>query len=119
MNVKLLINHFLKRFKYAAAGMILLLLAVSVNSNVYVQPHYETKQKASLYKKESQARMFLITVIDSDDDSIGKRCEKDLEEVVYAFEDLADWLDVKMEDPKIIKGDQFSKAAVNEAWIIG
>lgn len=115
MNIRVLISYFLKRFKYKAAGIIVILLAILVISNGYAQPHYEAKEKVELYKNESQGRMFLITVIDSDDDSIGKRCEQDLDDVIYAFEDLADWLDVKLEDPKIIKGDKFSKAAVNDA----
>ncbi|MBC7889540.1 MAG: caspase family protein [Ferruginibacter sp.] len=115
MDKSLLINHFLKPIKNMAAGTILLLLSILVSANGYVQPDYLTKGVAGQYKNESQPRMFLITVIDSDDESIGKRCEKDLDEITYIFEELADWLDMKMEEPKIIKGDQFSKTAVNDA----
>ncbi len=95
--------------------MILLLLTILVSSSGYIQGDYATKEKAGLYRNESLPRMFLITVIDSNDDSIGKRCEADLEEITFNFEELADWLGAEMEEPKIIKGDQFSKAAVNEA----
>ncbi len=59
--------------------------------------------------------MFLIAVIDSHDDSIGKRCETDLDDIKYAFEDYADWIDADMIEPKIIEGDRFGKAAVNDA----
>lgn len=115
MKTKSLISHFLKRSKHLVIGSVLLLLAVSVNSNGYIHPAYEINKGAALHKNESQPRMFLITVVDSDDDSIGKRCEVDLEDVLYSFEDIADWLDVEMVEPKVIKGDQFSKAAVNDA----
>lgn len=115
MDTKLLINHVLMRFKNIAVGMIFFLLAISLSSDVCSQPFYQIKERAGLYKDISEGRMFLITVIDSEDDSIGKRCEKDLNEMTNFFEELADWLDVEMEEPKIIKGDQFSKAAVNDA----
>ncbi len=105
----------MKHFKYAAAIMIWLLSAVSVTAGDYIHPAYETKQGSGLYKNLFQSRIFLIAVIDSDDKDIGKRCETDLNEVTYAFEELADWLGMEMEEPKIIKGDQFSKAAVEDA----
>lgn len=114
MYSKFFINHFLKYLKHIAA-VIFLLLTISVNSDGYVQPANVTKGIACLYKNIERARIFLITVIDSEDESIGKRCEKDLDEITYSVEELADWLDVQMEEPKIIKGDQFSKAAVNDA----
>ncbi len=113
METKLLKRHFLKYSKYLVIATVLLLLTISVNSNGYIQPASEINKRAGLY--ESQSRMFLITVIDSEDDSIGKRCEADLKDVIYSFEDIADWLNVVMQRPKIIKGDQFSKAAVNDA----
>lgn len=122
MKTKSLISHFPKRSKRLVIGSVLLLLAVSVNSNGYIHPAYGINKVAGLHKNESQPRMFLITVVDSEDDSIGKRCEVDLEDVLYSFEDIADWLDLKMVDPKIIKGDQFGKAAVNDAidnWLRG
>lgn len=115
MDIKPLVKQFLTPFKNAAAGILLLLLSTLVSSSGHVQRDYVTKEGVSLHKNESQARMFLITVIDSDDDSIGKRCEIDLDDITFAFEDLANWLDVDMRDPKVIKGDQFSKAGVNDA----
>ncbi len=59
--------------------------------------------------------MFLITVIDSEDSAIGKRCETDLIEISYAIEELSDWLGMEMEEPKIIQGEDFSKEAVTDA----
>lgn len=112
MYINLLINHFPKHFKYPAAVLLMLLLAISANANVY--HHYKSGEKPGFYKDEPRARMFFIAVIDSHDDSIGERCEKDLEEVNASFEDLADWLDVEM-TPKIIEGDDFGRAAVNNA----
>jgi len=105
----------MKYFKYSGAVVIWLLLAVSVNANFYITTHYKTKQASGLQKNQTQSRMFLITVIDSNDKDIGKRCETDLGEITYAFQELADWLAVEMEEPKVIQGDDFSKAAVNDA----
>ena len=59
--------------------------------------------------------MFLIAVIDSDDKIIGERCSTDLNAVTETFEDLAGWLFIKWEEPKIIMGDDFSKSSVNDA----
>jgi hypothetical protein len=115
MYIKLFINHLLKHFKYAAAVMIVLLSAIPINADAYFYPYYKTKEKLGLSKDEPQARMFLITVVDSHDETIGKRCERDLDEVTYTFEQLADWLDVQMTAPKIVDADNFSKAGVNDA----
>ncbi len=115
MNAKFLIKQFLTRVKHTALGTAFLLVSLSVSSDGYVQPIHKTTERIAQGKTEHEPRLFLITVIDSNDDSIGVRCEEDLDNVIYAFEDLADWLDVKMEDPKIIKGEDFSKAAVNDA----
>ena len=57
----------------------------------------------------------MITVIDSYDDTIGKRCVVDEEEMIYAFDELADWLGVDMVQPKIIDGEAFGKEGVNDA----
>ncbi len=67
------------------------------------------------YKSDPKARLFLITVIDSDDSIIGERCETDLEEMTASFEDLCLMLDLATVYPKVIQGDEYSKAAVNEA----
>ncbi|MEO6722117.1 MAG: caspase family protein [Ferruginibacter sp.] len=104
-----------KSLKNRIAGVILILLSLLVSSNSYIQPGH-TKSKAAIqHKNEPKPRMFLITVIDSYDDTIGRRCETDMEDILFAFEELSDWLDVKMENPKIISGDKFSKAGVNDA----
>jgi len=105
----------MKHFTYAAVIMIWLLSAISVSAGNVTHPANKTTQGSRFYKNQFQSRLFLIAVIDSDDKDIGKRCETDLDEVTYAFEELADWLGMEMEGPKIIKGDQFSKAAVTDA----
>jgi Caspase domain len=71
---------------------------------------------------EPKSRLFLITVIDSDDKIIGKRCEKDLEEITASFEEFTLWLDMTRLVHKEIKGQDFGKAAVNQAidvWLAG
>lgn len=104
----------MKYFKYATTVMVWVLSGISINANGYAGQHYKTKEAYQLHKKEGKPRMFLIAVIDADDKDIGDRCATDLDEVKFAFEDLADWLDME-EMPKIIQGDEFSKAAVNDA----
>ena len=115
MNFNFFDKSLMKHFKYAATVIVLFLSIISISANGYVHPHDKTNEGVEFYKKQSQPRMFLIAVIDSDDKDIGERCETDLGNVTYAFQDLADWLDVDMEDPKVIKGGEFSKAAVNDA----
>lgn len=115
MDAKLLLRQFGKPFKNTATGILLVLVSLLVSSSGFVQFNDVKKEKVILHKNESKPRMFLIAVIDSDDDSIGRRCQQDLEEITFSFEDLADWLDVEMKEPKIIQGSQFSKAAVNSA----
>ena len=99
------------RFKYAACVM-LLLLATSANANHQL---YSCNKELQIKKHDDKPRMFLICVIDSDDETIGKRCKEDLDGITYLFDEVADWLDFDMIEPEIIKGDQFSKAAVNDA----
>ena len=107
----------MKRFKYVMAVMVLFLITITANANdsLFQHDHNSIKEKSVLHKKQDQPRLFLIAVIDTDDETIGKRCEEDLDEVTYTFDELADWLDVEMAEPKIIKGDEFSKAAVSDA----
>ncbi len=105
----------MRHFKYAAAILILLFSALSINANNYVPAHNITKDALRLHKKDANGRMFLIAVIDSNDKDIGKRCAMDLDEVTYAFGEIADWLSMDMEEPKVITGDEFGKAAVNDA----
>ena len=64
---------------------------------------------------QARSRLFLITVIDSDDEIIGERCKVDEEEVNDAFKEFSEWLNIAEVFPKIIDGDQFSKASVNDA----
>lgn len=104
----------MKHFKYAVVVMLLLLSCASVQANGYVNLHHKTKEASGLHKSQSKPRMFVIAVIDSNDKDIGERCATDLDEISFSFEDLANWLDVE-EIPKIINGDEFSKAAVNDA----
>lgn len=63
----------------------------------------------------AERRIFLIAVIDSDDKEIGQRCETDLAEMEAVFDEMAFMLEAEMEEPKVIQGDDFGKAAVNEA----
>ena len=97
-------------------AVCLFLLTITANANGYSYPYnYTIKERFGLHKHQDKPRLFLIAVIDTDDETIGKRCEEDLDEITYTFDELADWLDVEMAEPKIIKGDEFSKAAVNDA----
>jgi len=105
----------MKHFKYAAAIIILLFSALSVSAGNHIPARYISKDALRLEKKASGGRMFLITVIDSNDKDIGKRCEIDLDEITYTFSEIADWLFMDMEAPKVIMGDEFSKAAVDDA----
>ena len=111
-----LINHFMKYIKYAMAGVIFFLLTITVYANSYIYPYNHTIKKLSgLHEHQDQPRLFLIAVVDTQDEIIGARCEADLDDITDTFDNLADWLGVEMPEPKIIKGDEFSKAAVNDA----
>ncbi len=105
----------MKHFKYAAAIILLLFSVLSISADNHITARCITNQALKLQKKESEGRMFLITVIDSNDKDIGKRCEIDMDEITYVFKEIADWLFMDMEAPKVIMGDGFSKAAVNDA----
>ncbi len=115
MNTNNLVLTFKKPIRNIVAGMILILLSLVFGSNGYVKPGYIKGEETNLYKKEIKPRLFLITVIDSDDKIIGKRCEKDLEEITESFNLLALWLDIATVVPNVIKGNEFSKEAVNDA----
>src|SRR6187402_993695 len=115
MRSKFSFPHFSKAFKTVGLGMLLFacsFLVIGAGSPPLreIETHGVSDQK-----KEFNGRMFLITVIDSNDDTIGRRCEKDREEITMAFEELADWLGMEMAEPKVISGDDYSKAAVNDA----
>lgn len=105
----------MRHFKYATAILILLFSALSVTANHHIPARYITKEIAGFHRAEPDGRIFLITVTDTNDKDIGERCATDLDEITYAFSEIADWLLMDMEEPKIIKGDDFSKAAVNDA----
>ena len=109
-----LIHYSLKCFKYVAALLILLLPCIPVNAN-HVHPQYKIAGKTGVHKHQSEGRLLLVAVIDSDDKDIGERCEEDLDDITFTFSDLAFWLDLEWIEPKVIKGDDFSKDAVNDA----
>lgn len=108
---QILMRNLFLRFKYAVC-ILLLLLATSANANHQL---YFGSKEFQIKKHDAKPRMFLICVIDSDDETIGKRCEEDLDGITYLFDEIADWLDFDLIEPEIIKGEQFSKAAVNDA----
>ncbi len=106
----------MKRFKYVVAGVILFLLSITANAYDYTNPYYFTiKKEFGLHKHQNQPRLFLIAVVDTDDETIGKRCEEDRDAITDEFEYVAKEIDVEWIEPKIIEGDQLSKAAVNDA----
>ena len=115
MDTNYLIRPFQKPFKNIAAGMMFFFLSLLISSNGYVQEDYVKDEKTKQYKTETKPRLFLIAVIDSDDKIIGKRCEKDLEEITESFNLLTLSLDIATLVPNIIKGNKFSKDAVNDA----
>lgn len=114
MFISHLINRFCNCAKYASLIALLLLFSISVNAHIF-PPQYVTKHALSVQKNQSQSRLFLVAVIDSDDETIGERCAQDLDNIQSAFKDLAEWLDAEMTEPKIIQGSDFSKAAVSDA----
>ncbi len=106
----------MKNFKYALAGVILFLFTITAHANHFsCSDNYIIKEGFWLHKHQAQPRLFLIAVVDTDDETIGKRCEADLDAITETFDDLVDWLGFALAEPKIIKGDEFSKAAVNNA----
>jgi Caspase domain len=107
--------YFRKPLKNWSAGIIFFSLFLLVSFNGYCNTGFVKCKLTRQYQDEPKARLFLITVIDSDDGIIGKRCEKDLEEITGSFENFSLWLDMVTIVPKVIKGKQYSKAAVNES----
>src|ERR1044072_3138284 len=105
----------MKRIKYAVAAFGLFCAITTIAKTYAYADEISIKQEFVLHKHRDQPRMFLIAVIDSKDKDIGDRCRTDLDEITYAFDDLADWLDKEMVEPKIIQGDDFGKEAVNDA----
>ncbi|MES2890887.1 MAG: caspase family protein [Bacteroidota bacterium] len=96
-------------------GMLLFVASSFVIGSGSLPVRQDVCKSLGYKKTEPYGKLFLITVIDSNDDTIGIRCEKDREEITYIFEDIADWLGMEMAEPKVISGDEFSKAAVNDA----
>ncbi len=102
---------FFKRYRYVLS-VILLLVATSANAHQVLFSYNKTSR---FNKHDDKPRMFLICVIDSDDESIGKRCEEDLDGITYLFDEIAEWIAADLIEPKVIKGDDLSKAAVSDA----
>jgi hypothetical protein len=113
--MRLLLQCIFKKSMHTSAAILLVLISISYNSYCRTIPYNLINTGSVLNYQEPGARMFLIAVIDSDDKIIGERCATDLDAVTSAFEELADWMFIKMEEPKIIMGDAFSKDAVNDA----
>src|SRR5438874_3561960 len=108
MNHPALIHFSPERFRWVAfAVLILFTTTINATGNLY-----GFEKNLVSHKQDEKPRMFLICVIDSNDDSIGVRCGEDLDAITGLFDEIADWLDVDMAEPKIISGQQFSKTAV-------
>ncbi len=106
----------MKHFKYALAGLVLFLLTITANANHSLYHKCTSnKEKFGLHKHQNQPRLFLIAVIDTDDEIIGERCKEDLDGVTDEFEYVAKVIGAEWINPKIIEGAEFSKAAVNNA----
>lgn len=114
MVTSILIQHSIKRFKCVAALLIMLLSCIAVSAN-YISPHYKITGEHSVYKHQSEGRLLMVAVVDSDDKDIGERCEADLDDITYTFSDLAFWLGLDWIEPKVIEGGDFSKEVVNDA----
>src|SRR6187431_185906 len=109
------VRQCIQFFKNTTGAMLLVLCSFLVIGAGEPQLRHSEPKAVTESKIPAAGRMFLIAVIDSDDDTIGRRCEQDLDEITFTFEELADWLDIDLQEPKVIKGGEFSKAAVNEA----
>lgn len=114
MFISRLVSHPRNYTKYTWLVTLLLLFSVSVSAHIFL-PQPTTRHAFGLQKNQNPSRLFLIAVIDSDDETIGGRCTQDLDNIQSAFKDLAEWLDAEMTEPKIIQGSDFSKAAVSDA----
>ena len=115
MDKKRLLRYFLKTFTNRYIVTILLLLSLLPGTSGHGMERFTKWGQLSTHKSEPHSRIFLIAVIDSDDEIIGKRCEKYLEEMTENFDDFSSWLDRTTLVTKIIKGNEFSKSAVNDA----
>ena len=91
--------------------MLLIFIAIQASADVH---NYYKKQILGTHHHQTQPRMFLIAVIDSEDSTIGERCKADLEGITDEFEYVAGVIDAEWIEPKIIDGDKFGKAAVND-----
>src|SRR6476660_1894375 len=110
MNHPASIHLFPKKIRWAAfAALLLFTTAIQA-----IGGFNASNKSLLLHKQDEKPRMFLICVIDSNDDSIGVRCQEDLDGITYLFDEIADELDADMVEPKVISGDQFSKAAVRD-----
>lgn len=101
--------------RYSAILTLLLLLNICTNARTTFHLQQHVKNAKAHHNNQSESRLFLIAVIDSNDETIGKRCETDLFNIQFIFEDLAYSLGVQTVEQKIIMGDDFSKATVNDA----
>lgn len=110
MRFEFLLQNFSRRFKLLCLALFLLTTSAYANHVVYAG-----NKVPFVHNTDERGRMFLICVIDSHDETIGERCEEDLDGITYLFDEIADWIDVDLVDPKIIEGDDFSKAAVTDA----
>lgn len=108
------IYRFARPFKNYFVVLIMLVCCLPVHAGGYSN-YFASGEVIKKHKSDDKARLFLITVIDSDDEIIGQRCETDLEEITASFEDFSSWLDMVTLVPKVIKGKQYSKAAVSYA----
>ena len=111
--MRLLLNRLLK-IPTITPFVLLCLILIPTGSNSKAYPFSPFDITAG-HQPRHEGKMFLIAVIDSDDKIIGERCSTDLISVTAAFEEMADWLMIDMEEPKIINGSNFSKEAVNDA----
>src|SRR3954452_20536864 len=108
MNHSTSIHLFPKKIRWEAfAALLLFTTAIQATSSLCA-----FNKTLLLHKQDEKPRIFLICVIDSNDDSIGVRCQEDLDGITYLFDEIADELDVDMIEPKVISGEQFSKTAV-------
>lgn len=108
-------NYIIKHCTYAVAAAILFLSVIPVSAAGYIQLHHHIRKESASSKDQSQPRMFLIAVIDSEDETIGERCKTDQYMITEAFRDYAEEIEATMIEPKIIAGEDFSKEAVNDA----
>src|SRR3954465_9553709 len=92
MNHSTSIHLFPKKIRWVAfAALLLFTTAIHATSGLYA-----FNKSLLLHKHDEKPRMFLICVIDSNDDSIGVRCQEDLDGITYLFDEIADELDVDM-----------------------